>query len=500
MNTINAFRYYFLALLFLWMHIDIVPSIVIEEVQTSPLPATLDGGGSTYSPDGKWYAYPSDSINNISIFSYDSFGNLTQISASPQSVTTPLSIATIAYSPDSKFLVATSASTSNLNNNRIALFSVNQATGALTQRNANNGAIGTFNRVTGGYAGGTIIYSPNGKFVAVSLLNPSTPTQGGVGMYTANATSGALTLINSASTPTSIFLTQHVTRGSTNLFTDSYIAFSPDSLYLAQANFDNTNTITIYTVNQTTGELGPLSGGFYGTDYLVPGGMGNFQHIAYSPDGNLLAVSSANTYFTFTLNNGIPTFADAYTPANGPSLYFSPDSQFLISTPNANTIDVIRVDSQGKMSLFKSLTPPLINQNTAQFAFSPLFPQNADTGLYFFSSVSTDFSSSPFLVSYRVFLTNPYIAGPQSPMGKRKCNIFLDKNERLLSISWSASVSSDVVSYNIYNGESLISSVLASSPFCLVTLLAGCDNGQNFSITAVDSNGLESERVPVTIT
>lgn len=88
---------------------------------------------------------------------------------------------------------------------------------------------------------------------------------------------------------------------------------------------------------------------------------------------------------------------------------------------------------------------------------------------------------------------------PTNVVGILRCNIFLDKNESILKITWSASDSSDVVSYNIYNGSTLVANILATKPLCFVTALGRCDNGQNFSITAVDSNGEESVHVPVTI-
>jgi WD40 repeat protein len=98
---------------------------------------------------------------------------------------------------------------------------------------------------------------------------------------------------------------------------------------------------------------------------------------------------------------------------------------------------------------------------------------------------------------YQITPTEP--STPTNVIGTRKCNIFLFKSEPILAIKWTASSSSNVVSYNIYNGSTLVGNVLATSPLVFNALLTGCDNGKNFSVTAVSSTGAESAPAPVMI-
>jgi|GEM_PF-1316660 hypothetical protein len=125
------------------------------------------------------------------------------------------------------------------------------------------------------------------------------------------------------------------------------------------------------------------------------------------------------------------------------------------------------------------------------------------TYTYYIISIDT-FGHSSAAISVTVTqscYSSPYTQPdpPTNVIGRLRCNIFLDRNESILCISWTASDSSNVVSYNIYNGSTLVGNILATRPLCFITALGRCDNGKNFSITAVDNNGNESVHAPVTI-
>jgi 6-phosphogluconolactonase (cycloisomerase 2 family) len=453
----------------------------ITPVPGSPFNSPNDyTAGLAYSPNGQWLAATNSYYaNTVSVYSVAANGVLTQIFDSPFDTNGSAPECT-SYSPDNQFLVV-----GNYGNNSpfapatISLFSVNQSTGALTQLDPSMGLghPSTNTLTPEGARLETIYYSPNGKFVAVALN--AYGSDSAVGMYTVDPTTGALTLAGTF--PTNHELDNNVS---------DEIAFSPDSRFIAQANSDGTNTITIFTVDQTTGELGPQNGSVYGTDYPVPGGSGYFSSIDYSPNGKLLVVSDAfNNLYTFTLNNGVPTFAATIQAPSVPSGYndtsvvFSPDSQFIVLA-NDNTTDlfVFSVDANGNMSPFGA--PLSAGLGISDLVFSPV---NAE-GFTFLSAVGLN-----TIYSYAFSTTST----PTNVVGIRKNNVFLLQTARYLTITWTGS--SGAVSYNIYNGTTLVGNVLATSPLTFNALLPNGDNGTNFFVTAVNSSGTETAPVPVMV-
>jgi hypothetical protein len=480
---------------------NIFSKITITEVLGSPITNPFnETAGPDYSPDGKWYAYGGgNNTNSVVLFSYNSAGTLTPLASSPQAIGgLSMQPSCVAYSPDSKFLVALNKQDFTTSvRSRIALFSVDQTTGALTQRSTGSGNVGTGSIQTAGVQGVTISYSPDGQFVAaLATITSSAPVQSGMNMYTVNQTTGALTVVPSLGR-NNAFETAYQTGTPSSAFNNSTFAFSPDGLFIAQGNRTPLPaTITIFSVNQMTGELGPNNGGgLYGIDYPMPIAGNTIESVAYSPNGNILAVAGTNQIYTFTLNNGIPTHAATYSPGTDGQIQFSPDSRFLVRR-NSSSFDVISVDDAGFMTLFE--TVPVEGGFTLgeQFAFSPLF-QMGDSQIYFLSAPSSVPSGS--ILTY-AFLNEPDAPlPPTNVIGKRKCNIFLDKNERIITITWNASPTSGVVSYNIYNSSRIVANILATQQLCFRSVLNGCDNGQNFSITALDSNGIESEGASINI-
>jgi hypothetical protein len=98
-------------------------------------------------------------------------------------------------------------------------------------------------------------------------------------------------------------------------------------------------------------------------------------------------------------------------------------------------------------------------------------------------------------------VTPPTPSTPSAPtnvVGVRKNNVFLFQTARSLTITWTASVTPDVTSYNIYNGTTLVGNVLATSPLTFDAQLASGDNGNNYFVTAVNASG-ESTPVPVVV-
>jgi DNA-binding beta-propeller fold protein YncE len=106
----------------------------------------------------------------------------------------------------------------------------------------------------------------------------------------------------------------------------------------------------------------------------------------------------------------------------------------------------------------------------------------------------TSFNLDPIANGIAIATTPP----PSNVVGTLKKNVFLDKTERILHITW-ASSSDTVTSYNIYNGVILVASVPSTSPLSYNALLPNGDSGTHFSVTAVSPVGGESLPAPVNI-
>lgn len=94
---------------------------------------------------------------------------------------------------------------------------------------------------------------------------------------------------------------------------------------------------------------------------------------------------------------------------------------------------------------------------------------------------------------------SPTPSDPTNAIGTIRSNTFLNKTECVFTMTWTPSTSANVASYNIYNGTTLVANIPATSPSTFITLLSKGNNGKNYSITAVNSNGAESDHVPVII-
>lgn len=569
--------------------------IIITPVPGSPI-ASLNNAlsgpprqplpiGLNYSPNGKWLANANDVTDGppdyVSMYTVDfeGTGALTTIPGPGPAPYFPFKTtaghsSSAAYSPDNKFLLV---SCSQVQDIALDLYSVDQSTGAPT-------IITNYPLDPSIYQLSPVIYSPNGKFVAAA--NATQFSISGIAMYQVQNT-GLLNLVG------------NYTRANYDLSeSQNATAFSPDSMFIAQANGNgfivisiNDFTFTIYEVDQTSGTLlNPV-------DYQIP--FMNYDYyassVAYSPDGKFLAVAdTGSNIYMYTLNNGIPTLASTIQASQSggsgnrypSSLAFSPDSQFITVTNQAvNPIFVFSVDALGNMTPFGSPLPsggnllglafsPINSQgayflsapgalNVTSYKFAPVpNPPNSLTGC--FTPVGntititlswTPPSSGPTPAHYEIFsdpflyilvatvpgttlsyditgltpnqtytyyvvsvdglgnkstpvsvtVTDADLCSPIKPspptngMGTPKTNIFLSKTECILAIKWTASISSDVVSYNIYNGSTLVGSVLATSPQSFCALISCCDNGKNFSITAVNSAGQESVPTPVMV-
>lgn len=224
--------------------------------------------GLAFSPDGNFLAAANEFSKNITVFTVNKNNcNLTSIgSFSTGNNINPFEIAPIilSYSPDGKFLAVTIVNLTNGVGN-IGIYDVNKETGDLTNLRTTN---------SGGIFPTGLAFSPNGKFLAVTNSDLLDTNFGSTVLFDFDSSTGALT------------------QNSSVISSDNHpimLSFSPNSRCLGIAN-SMTSSISILEVNQITGKLSTIN------DKIS---VGNFPRSAmYSPDGSCLAV--ANSGFTPT--------------------------------------------------------------------------------------------------------------------------------------------------------------------------------------------------------
>ncbi|MCX5922123.1 MAG: beta-propeller fold lactonase family protein [Candidatus Dependentiae bacterium] len=296
-------------------------------------------------------------INQTSwVYSTSNLGEFTPIVGSPFATgSNPFSASFSPVISGNVFVAA-----ANANDSTVSMYSVNQTTGSLT-------AVAGSPFATGSYPQ-SVSFSPDvsGSLFAAVANNGNNK----VSVYSINTTTGAFTPVAGSPFSTGNF--------------PSSVAFSPiasGNLFAAVANASG--TVSVYSANTTTGVFTPVAGSPFAA------GLGPIS-VAFSPlvSGNLFAAvtnGSSNTISVYSVNQttGVFTpvagspFATGTTPF---SIAFSPLSSgnlFAAVTNNSdNNVSVYEVNQT--TGLFTPVTgSPFATGNTPYFVgFSPLSSGN----------------------------------------------------------------------------------------------------------------------------
>ena len=202
----------------------------------------------------------------------------------------------------------------------------------------------------------SIAYSPNVTYAAVtnaaSTVNPSSYSNDSVAVYSVNAETGALTLVQ-------------VLTNATNpeIVTPFSIAYSPDGLFAAVANFDNVffinDNISIYSVSKVTGKLTLIPSG-----RVAETGKGPLV-VAYSPNGKFAAVTlnEASVVAIFTVDPTTGAFTDEVDVPTGNfpfGVAYSHNGKFAAVANSADdTVSTYTVDPVS--GVFTATTTPTVS-------------------------------------------------------------------------------------------------------------------------------------------
>jgi len=223
----------------------------------------------------------------------------------------------------------------------------------------------------------------------------------------------------------------------------------------------------------------------------------SFAYISNSASGTVIPVNLGTATAAAEVATGSAVAREIRVAPNGNTVYVAvqvPDGMVpldISATPS--TPSVSPLVSAGTDSFGIDITPTGSFAYVTNFSSSNMTPFNLASalapspGANITLTTSSGGTASPFLLT---IISLPNITGTV------KKNVFLNFTECILTITWTASTSSNIVSYNIYRGDTLIGNVLATNPSCFRTLFQ-C--GVTYSVAAVNSSGTEGTRMPVEI-
>ena len=368
----------------------------------------------------------------------------------------------------------------------------------------------------------SIAITPNNKYAYVTNGSPSS-------VYVLDLTMNTL-----------------ITTITTSLGTEpNGVAVTPDGNYVIVTNYQSTSISIIATQTNT-----PIAGSPFSVAINFP------WYIAISPDGTaayisdgggnqvlpvditnplnpifgspitvgtqpynvgLAVTSDSNTCYVVNINdNAVYPITNLKTsPTVGTAIPVESEPFGIVLTPNNNTayvtnsgyntLSVIDLSIPSITTTLNVGNYPLIPAITSDGKFVYI-PNDGDNTISVINTASNTFVGgtpidlsaygNPVSIAITTTSQSPTPTRPAAPthvIGTRKNNVFLDKTDRILTITWDASSSANITTYKIYNGPTFVTNVLATSPLIFSVILANGDDGQNFSITAVNSLGEKSD-------
>jgi 6-phosphogluconolactonase (cycloisomerase 2 family) len=310
-----------------------------------------------------------------------------------------------------------------------------------------------------------------------------------VSVYEVNQTTGEFSQVPGSPFPTGIV--------------PNFATFSPlasGKLFAAVANYSYTdNTVSVYEVNQATGAFTQVSGSPF------PAGTSPYS-VQYSPlvSGNLFAAVANN------LSNNISVYmvdqtSGAFTQVPGSpfnagiqpnELAFSllPSGDLVAAVVNfiSNNVSVYQVNQTTGGFTQVEGSPFETGGNPDGIAFSPFLSGNL------FAAVA-NFGDNTVSV-FQVSTVPPAPLPPSNFVGevkKRRCSS--SKIEYKLKSKWDPSPSKDVVLYRIFENGHLVDTVQATSPLIFNTCLHSRHEARRFQIVAVNADNVESTPISIRI-
>jgi 6-phosphogluconolactonase len=311
----------------------------LTPVVQNPLSNADTGTGPysvAFSPAGGLLATANYGSDTVSVFKVDeSTGALTPVTQTGSNAATGPAPQGIAFSPNGGLL----AVSNDVQSGSVSVFKVNGSTGALTPITQGSPS----DAATGRYPG-ALAFSPDGNLLAATGQQGETNMlgEGGTGLvslFEVEESTGALTPVTQ--TPASKAYTPEYAQS---------VAFNPNGNLLVVADWLS-DLVSVFTVEESTGAVTPVT-----QSPASNAQTGGYPYDAvFSPLGGLLAVSNqdSGTISLYTVDESTGALtpdpqspaSNAITGASPVSLAFSP-SGGLIATANfdANTVSVFTLN------------------------------------------------------------------------------------------------------------------------------------------------------------
>lgn len=270
------------------------------------------------------------------------------------------------------------------------------------------------------------------------------------------------------------------------------------SVVLGQTNiFPSDFQLVRYVINGTA-----LDGTFgAGGIVTAPSPEGNVaQAGALQQDGKLIAAGQDDSFFSLVaryLNSPALTATQILVPTNGATI---PSGTVIFSGIAQNPSNVY-ILANG-IPIAGTTTDPL---GTDTWTLSATI---TTPGTYTIQAVALYKDGNVNLASDIITITVEPPFPPTDVTGIVTCNKFVNIKECVLTVTWQASTTPNIVSYVISQNGTTLATIPATEPLtfslCVPSPLCRtcCANAafQNITITAVNSDGIASEAVPVTLT
>jgi 6-phosphogluconolactonase (cycloisomerase 2 family)/alpha-tubulin suppressor-like RCC1 family protein/fibronectin type 3 domain-containing protein len=415
------------------------------EVSATPL---ASGSGTAR------FAYVvNSSSNTVSVFSVDQASGALTASSTAATESYPISIA---VDPFGRF-----AYVANYSSNTVSMYSINQASGALTP-------LGTVATGNSPYA---VAVDPNGRFAYVANAGSNT-----ISIYSINQATGTLTSIGTAVATSSA--PYSVTVDPTGRF--AYVVNRSSS------------TVSMYSINQTNGALTSI-----GTEVAT----GSYpQSVKVDPTGRFAYVANngSNTVSMYSINQtsgALTSFGTAVATGSHPqSVTADPSGRFAyVANYGSNTVSIYSINqTSGALTTIGTATTGS-SPYSVTVDPSGRFAYVANGGSNTVSTYSIN-QESGALTSIGTAATGNYpysvvtSAGVSNPAAPR--SVTVAPGNATVLISWA--YSSGATSYNIYRSTSsgVAGSLVASSTSISFTDTSVINNTTYYyMVTALNPNG-----------
>jgi uncharacterized repeat protein (TIGR01451 family) len=289
---------------------------------------------------------------------------------------------------------------------------------------------------TTGSGSRAIAFSPDGEFIATANGGANTVSVFSVG---------------ADGVPTPIAGSPFTTNapGKTNGQFPQSVAYSPSGQLLATANWSS-NTISVFTVDGTTGALTPLPG----SPFPAAAGHGNVTSVAFTPSGLSIAASQQNSFVALfqQISTGpwkqkAGASTNAPQPAEWVSVGYGGPTGTLLAVANNNTtgsVSTFAIDEMTPALDLVSGSPfDASARNTRGVAFDPSAQLLATANQ---GSDSTSLFADEASDGAQTLVGSPFAAGP-SPYGAA-----FSADGQLLAVSNSGDDTVSIYSVSFSNG------------------------------------------------